>query len=150
MEQDVAMGNYIIKFILGYTIGLVLLSAIFHIFELEGNSGASIGVLIGVAIYVVGKFIQDHKRVPDKKEKSKLVWSSLVMSWLISIALLIVYVFVVDGGKGLSDLRQLLAEINMIVMVGVIAFVTLINWALLSYSYGGLARKQFEKSKKER
>lgn len=143
MEQEIDLGRYIIKFLLGYTVGLILLSIVFYILDLDSNSGASIGVLIGAAVYTVGKFIQENKRVPNKQEKSKLVWSSIAITWGVSLFLMVAFVLFLEGTKGLADLTELVAEINSVILVGVIVFVTLLNWALLSYSYGGLAKRQF-------
>ena len=149
MEQEVDLGSYIIKFLLGYTVGLILLSVAFHILDIDSNTGASIGVLFGAAIYAVGKFIQDNKRVPNKQEKSKLVWSSVAISWLVSLLLMFVYILFLDGAKGLADVTQMVAGINTMILFGVVVFVTLLNWAVLSYSYGGLAKRQFASLQKK-
>ena len=143
MEQNINITKYIVKFSLGYVFGLIALTVIFHIFDLDSNSGASIGVLIGAAVYAVGKFIQENKRVPNKEEKSKLVWSSLIISWGVSILLLIAAVLILDGQQGLADLFLLVEELNAAIIAGVLFFVTLLHFAVLSYSYGGLAKIQY-------
>ena len=143
MEQDIDITKYIIKFSLGYVFGLIALAAIFYILDLEGNSGASIGVLIGAAMYAGGKFIQENKRVPNKKEKSKLVWLSLISSWVVSTFFLIAAVLILDGQQGLTDLSLLVEELNAVIITSVLLLVTLLHFAILSYSYGGLAKKQY-------
>jgi len=149
MEQEIDLGRYIIKFLLGYTVGLILLSVVFHIFDIDSNTGASFGVLIGAAVYAVSKFIQENKRVPNKQEKSKLVWSSLAITWVVSLLLMAAFVFFLEGAKGLADLTQLVIELNTMILLGVVVFVTLLNWAVLSYSYGGLAKRQFASLQKK-
>lgn len=149
MKQDVAITKYTIKFGVVYTIGLIVLSAIFYIFDLDHSSGASIGVLIGAAMYAAGKFIQDNKRVPSKNEKSKMVWSSFVILWLVSVMLLLIVVLIIGGNQGLTELTQLAAKLNVAIVVGVTIFVSLVYLAILYYSYGGLARKQFDGLKKK-
>ena len=148
MQQTTNINKYIINFTLGYVIGLIALTIIFHFLNLENNSGASIGVLIGAAMFSAGKFIQDHKRVPDKKEKSRLVWTSLAISWLVSIVLLIASVLIFDGQQGLNDLSLLIQELNALIITGIIVFLSLIQFLVLSFSYGYLAQKQYTGLKK--
>jgi len=141
MDQEVDVTKYIIKFGVAYIIGLVVLLVIFGIFELDHSSGASIGVLIGAAIYAVGKFIQENRRVPSKSEKSKLVWSSFIISWLASVLLFIIVVLITSGTQGLSNLSQITTQLNISIIVGAAVFMSLIYLAVLYYSYGGLAKR---------
>lgn len=149
MEKDVEVKSYIVKFGMAYTIGLIALSAIFQYFDLDHSTGASIGVLLGAAMYAVGKFIQDNKRIPSKKEKSKMVWTSFLISWVVSILLLVAIVLILGGGRGLGELAQLAEELNITIITGSIIFVSLLYLAVLYYSYGGLAQKQYEGLKKK-
>ncbi len=149
MEQSVDLTKYIIKFGITYTIGLIALFLISYIFDLDLGSGASIGVLAGSAVYSVGKFIRDNKRIPSKKEKSKMVWSSFAVSWLVPIFLLFIAVLVLGGGQGLAELSSLAAQANVAIIAGISIFVSLIYLAILYYSYGGLAKKQYDVLKKK-
>lgn len=149
MEQDIDTNKYILKFGIAYIIGLIALAAIFHFLDLNGGSGASIGVLIGAAMYSVGKFIEENKRIPNKKEKSKLVWFSLLASWATSIILLIIVVLALEGLGGFSELAKLALKLNVIVIIGIIFFVSAIYFLVLSWCYGGLANKQYEGLRKK-
>ncbi len=149
MEQNVEINQYILKFSIAYIIGLVALAAIFYFLDLDGGSGASIGALIGAAMYSSGKFIEENKRIPNKVEKSKLVWLSLLLSWVVSIILVVIFVLVFDGFEGLFELSNLMLELNAIVIFGILFFVSLLHFLALYWCYGGLAKKQCEGLKKK-
>lgn len=142
MEQDVNINKYIIKFSLAYFIGIIALAVILNIFDIEHNTGASIAVLIGAAIYCVGKFIEENKRIPNKVEKSKMVWLSLIASWLISITQLIIIMILFEGAPILVEISSLMERINLIIVAGVVLLISIIYFAVLSWSYGSLAEKQ--------
>ncbi len=144
MEQPIDINKYIYKFSIVYAIGLIALTAIFNIFDINHSSGVSIAILIAAAMYTVGKFIEENKRTPNKKEKSKLVWSSLIVSWVLSIILAIVIVLALNGTQGLFEISKLAEQLNIIVIAVILFVVSLLYFAVLSWSYGGLAKKQFE------
>lgn len=144
MEQNIVINKYIFKFSVTYAIGLIALTAIFNIFDLDHSTGASIGVLIGAAMYSVGKFIEENKRIPNKAEKSKLVWLSLISSFITSIILAVIVISVLDDAQGLAELAKLLEKLNVVILSGATIFVLLIYFAVLSWSYGSLAKKQYE------
>lgn len=144
MEQDIVINRYIIKFSIAYAIGLIAITAIFIIFDLDHSSGASIGVLIGAAMYSVGKFIEENKRIPNKIEKSKLVWFSLISSYITSIILAVIVISALDGIQGLTELAKLIEKLNIVIISGATIVVSLIYFVILSWSYGSLAKKQYE------
>ena len=144
MEQNIVIKKYIIKFSIAYAIGLVAITAIFIIFDLDHSSGASIGALIGAAMYSVGKFIEENKRILNKIEKSKLVWFSLISSYITSIVVAIIVISLLDGIQGLSEFAKLIEKLNVVIITGATVVVSLIYFIVLSWSYGGLAKKQYE------
>ncbi len=144
MEQDINITRYTIKFGVAYCIGVVVLGVIFNLLNLEHNMGASIAILFAAASISATKFIQDNKRVPNKSEKMRLVWLSLFTTWFVSIMLIISFVFAINGFGGIIGLVKLAAEMDMPIVIGAVLFVSLIHLAILSYSYGGLAKKQYD------
>ena len=149
MDHDVDITKYIIRFGVTYTIGLIVLSAISYIFDLDLGSGASIGLLAGSAVYSVGKFIRENNRAPSKREKSKMIWSSFVLSWLLSLLPIFVGALVLGGGQGLAELLRLMDQAGMAIIAGMSIFVSLVYLAVLYYCYGGLAKKQYDNLKKK-
>jgi len=149
MEQNIVINKYIIKFNIAYAIGLVAITAIFIIFDLDHSLGASIGILIGAAMYSVGKFIEENKRIPNKIEKSKLVWLSLISSYITSIVLAVIVILLLDGIQGLTELSKLIEKLNIVIIAGATVVVSLIYFVVLSWSYGGLAKKLYESLQKK-
>jgi hypothetical protein len=144
MEQSVDINKYILKFSIAYAIGLVAVTAIFYIFDLNGSSGVSIVLLISAAMYAVGEFIKEHKRTPNKSEKYKLAWLSLIISWVMSILLAVTITVALSGIQGLFELSDLALELNTIIIFVIIFIVSLLNFAILLWSYGGLANKKYK------
>ena len=68
MIPDVKVTQYIFKFEIIYAIGLIAIAAISFVFDLDAGTGATVGLFIASAIYTVSQFIQDNKRIPNKKE----------------------------------------------------------------------------------
>jgi uncharacterized membrane protein len=145
MENTVDINKYIVKFGILYTIGIVVVTAILYAIDIDGNSGVSIAILMASAMYTAIKFIQDNKRIPNKSEKTKLVWSSLAVSWLLSVILFVALILFMEGFQGLAVISELIAELNTFLLLAILVLVSLIYLALLSWSYGGLAKKQYEK-----
>jgi hypothetical protein len=144
-DQDVAIMSYIVKFVFAYSVMLIPISSIFSIFELGNSYGAPFGIFIGAAMYAAGKFVRDHKRIPNKNEKSKMVWSSFIILWLLSISSLLIVVLVIDGHQGITQLIQLAIETDLTITVSIALILSLLYLSILSYSYGGYAKKRFNR-----
>lgn len=144
MEQNISINKHIAKFGAAYFIGISAMSIIFHILEIDQSSGASIAILVGAAMYTVGKFIEENRRVPNKSEKSKLVWLSLLLSIFSSILILLLFIFALDGIQGLRELFGFIEEIDTTTLLIASLVAALIHFGALTFSYGYLARKQYE------
>jgi len=149
MIQDVKVTQYIFKFGIIYAIGLSAISAISFVFDLDVGTGATIGLFVASAIYTVSQFIQDNKRIPNKNEKSKMVWFSFLVSWVVSVCLFVATLLILDGEQGLIALYELATELNIPIILGIFVFISLLHLAFLFYCYGGLAQKQYNSLKKK-
>ncbi len=141
MEQDVGIGKYVLIFGLVNLGLLVGLDILFFLLDVESNSGATIGALMGAGVAAVSRFIQDNKRIPNPSEKTKLVWLSYLASWIVS--LILVGVFVVLSGEG-GELMEIVKSINVVILIVVIVFLSVFYVGALYLTYGYVARKQFE------
>jgi polyferredoxin len=141
VEQGTSIGKYILLFAaahLGLLIGLGILTAIL---DIDSNTGVTVGALMGAAILAISKFIRDNKRLPNKKEKWKLVWFSCLASWAVSMLLFIVIVSLVGEG---AEIMQAISTLGAPLLLGVIAFLTLFYVGALYLAYGFVANKQME------
>lgn len=138
------MKAYLLRFGVTYLIGTIILSAVFVYFYLQHNTGASIAVSMGAALMTVEKFIKDHKRAPNKQEKSILVLVSLILGWLISLVLVLIVAFFSGGLEAVIQLTNIVSEIGAPIILGATIFVSILHLVVLSFSYGSLANKQYE------
>ncbi|MBW9260725.1 MAG: ABZJ_00895 family protein [Candidatus Thiodiazotropha sp. (ex. Lucinisca nassula)] len=88
MEENVTIGKDVIWFAVINLALTVCFSIVLILLEIDSNTSAIIASLVGAAMIAGSKFIQDHKRVPNRSEKTKLVWLSYLTSWLVSLLLL--------------------------------------------------------------
>jgi len=141
MEGQVKIGKYVALY--GGVHFVILLGAelFFAFFEIESNSGMSVGAIIGSAMFVSIKFIKDNKRPPNKEEKYNLVLMSLLASWVVSFLLLGVFALVFGQ---VAQIIDFIKSINIFVLLGIFLFVCVLYFLVLLLSYGYLARKQYE------
>ncbi|MEW8254317.1 MAG: ABZJ_00895 family protein [Candidatus Thiodiazotropha taylori] len=146
MEENVTIGKYIIWFAIVNLALTVCFSIALILLEIDSNTSAVIGALVGAAMVAGSKFIQDHKRVPNRSEKTKLVWLSYLTTWLVSLVLLGGFVMTTnEGSKRLEVMRSIsIGDID-----AVIVFFSIVILGTLTLSYGLLARKQLESIKKK-
>lgn len=149
MEQDVKINKYVIKFCFAYALGLVAVFAILYFLDLDGGSGLSFSVLISGGVYAGGKFVEDNKRAPDKQEKSKLVWLSLLSCCGLSVVYSVIIVLAVAGFDGLLYIYGIVKIINFMIILGAFLFVSLLYFLILSWCYGGFAKRQLKNLKKK-
>ncbi|MES9856907.1 MAG: ABZJ_00895 family protein [Sedimenticola sp.] len=146
MEQNAGVGKYIFRFGLVHLAILVGLSIVFTILEIESNSGVTIAALIGAAAAAVSKFIQDNKRAPNSSEKTKLVWLSYLVSWVVSLALAGIFFYLSNEG---GQLIEAMKSIDLAIIIGIVALVSVFYLGALSLAYGYMARKQFDGMQKK-
>ncbi len=143
MSKEAHISKYVLKFGMTYMIGIIILSAIFISFSLNHSSAASIVVLIGAAFSTAAKFVQDRERIPSKKEKTKLIWSSFLMSWLVIILLYIGTAFAIGGQQAVSELVNTMLQVDPLKISGAIVLISLVFLSVFFVSYGKLAQIQF-------
>ncbi|WP_136253400.1 ABZJ_00895 family protein [Onishia niordana] len=149
MEQDVKINKYVIKFCFAYALGLIAVSLMLYLLDIDANSGVSVAVLIGGAVYAAGKFVENNKRIPSKQEKSKLVWLSLFSCWGLSIASSVIIVLAIAGFDGLLYIYAIVKSMNFLVIPGLFLFVSLLYFLILSWCYGGFAKRQLKNLQKK-
>lgn len=145
MSKELSIGRYILKFGMVYMVGIIILSAGFIIFDLSHSAPASIIVLMGAAFFTASEFIQDHERIPNKKEKSMLIWLSLLMSWLVLLILILSAVLFLGGQQAMAEFGNMIRQISVFKLIATITLISLIYLAILFLSYGKLAQIQYSK-----
>jgi putative Mn2+ efflux pump MntP len=141
MQKGIGIGKYVIRFALAYFGLLIGLGVLAVILDIESGAGATIVVLMGAAMVAVSKFIQDHRRVPTKEEKRKLVWFSYLASWLVSLLMFGIFIALDEQGR---EMMRVVTESGAPLFIGIIAFLALFYVGTLYVAYGYMANKQLE------
>jgi len=137
MEQ-VRIGKYLGIFTAVFI--SVILIATLIVFLLDVDPGASIGIVeIFVATYfTVMLFVRDHKRLPTREERQKLVWLSFVVSLLLVLIPVICFLVYLGFSYGLADLLQGITEVmpKLPIFVWVLIVTVTISLSYLSVYWG--------------
>jgi len=143
MEQNNSsqIKNYLILFLLIYTSLTTALILISYIFDFDPGSGGNIGITIGASFYTSFKFVNEHKRAPNKYEKNYLVWGCLAILIIVSLLAAGLYISIVAGPEGFQELLDLYNELPGSIWIGIYFGVTLFLYVLLNLSFGWQARK---------
>ena len=144
MSKELSIRPYILKFSMIYMIGIIILITGFVIFELSYSAYASVFVLMGAILYTTSEFIQDTGRTPVKHEKTKLIWLSFLMSWLMLILLFVVGILLVGGQQGMTDFGNMLSQIGATKITGAVCVVSLVYLLVMFLGYGKVAKIQYK------
>jgi len=147
MEMDVKVFPYLLRFTIAYFAALLVFALAAMLLDLNAGTGSSFGALIAAAAFAMSKFVSDHERAPTHDERSRLTWLSLGASILVSAVL--VAPLVLATGQ-LSELSQVLSQLNVALVLGVALFVLVIYVAVLWFSYGGLAKVMVKSQARKR
>lgn len=148
MSKELSVRPYILKFSAVYMVGIMILIAGFVVFELSYSAYASIIVLIGSVLYATSEFIQDTKRTPVKHEKTKLIWLSFLMSWLMLVLLVAAGVLLIGGQQGMTDFGNMLTQIGATKIAGAVGIVSLVYLLIMYLGYGKIAKMQYKMLRK--
>lgn len=132
--QKTDIAKYLSLFGIAYIVMSIIASLIIQYFEVDGNIGLSIGILVVVTMFVAHKFVSVEKRVPSKAEKRSLVLGSLAIVLLVS-ALGMVVVALIEKIP-LEELALVFVELPALyLMIGIFVVVGL-YWLILHFAYG--------------
>lgn len=102
-----------------------------------------IAIMFFSAFGVVVKFIKDNARPPEGYEKTRLIWLSILSSFLISFLKSNVVIFSVGGIRVYNEIASF--EILPVVMfIAILLFVAIFNYCMLRLIYGWGARLYFK------
>jgi hypothetical protein len=141
--ESVSVVRYCGIFGIVYAALLFAVNVLDHGFGMDLGRGVTSATLIAAAYGAVSFFLKDNGRVPDARERRRLTWGSIFISYVVSI----VVASVVLSATGTS-FWAMLSEINQKVtpiLLGVaVIIVTLLYYLFLGLCYrvfGGIALK---------
>ena len=146
MNTEVKLLPYIARFAIAYLIALVVVAIIMETLNINGGSGSSIASLIAAVSYSVSTFVKEQKRIPTPHERKWLTLLSLVASVLVSLILITAFL----GFVGQLNLLipDLVYQLGIGMMFGIILFVLGLYSLVLWFLYGSFAKIQFKSMEK--
>lgn len=143
IQSQVLLKPYIILFsviYLGLTIFYYVLK---NVMGVHLGDSLRIAIMFFSAFGVVVKFIKDNARPPEGSEKTRLIWLSILSSFLISFLKSNVVIFSVGGIRVYNEIASF--EILPVVMlIAILLFVAIFNYCMLRLIYGWGARIYFK------
>lgn len=143
IQSQVLLKPYIILFsviYLGFTIFYHVLK---NVMGVHLGDSLRIAIMFFSAFGVVVKFIKDNARPPEGSEKTRLIWLSILSSFLISFLKSNVVIFSVGGIRVYNEIASF--EILPVVMlIAILLFVAIFNYCMLRLIYGWGARLYFK------
>ncbi len=141
MHENYAYSSPIIRYLgifgLIYAGLIVSLNVLDRGFDVNLGNAANTAILIGSVYGAASFFVRDHGRVPDARERRRLTWASVLISYAISITALS-FLLHLDG----ASVGALLKEVNE-KMTPILFGVAVIILTLIYYLFLGLCYRAF-------
>lgn len=131
--------KYCVIFSITYFVLLLLLNLAPHVLNTNVGAGSNIGALLASGIFTAFKFVSDHKRVPDRSEKRKLIWGSYVASILASIIIAGILFSMMDA-QDRNGIYSLLKQLPAFMITAAALIITGLYYACFSVTYGPLSK----------
>jgi peptidoglycan biosynthesis protein MviN/MurJ (putative lipid II flippase) len=135
-NRNVSVVPYVALFSTVYAGLLLMLNAIVYGLNVDIGSSASVAMLLGAAYSTIAKFVSEHKRTPKKSERQKLIWGSILASFIVSLIVVATVLMLVANPAMWEELDQLFQQISVGVWLGILVLATLLQYIVLSLVYG--------------
>lgn len=144
MTKDVKVFPYVIRYTVTYAAALVLLAVFTTLTDIDSAGiGSSIAAIMVSVLAAVTKFVKDYGRVPSQRERKHLTWLSLGTSVLVSAVLIVLFLGIIGQLNQLLVIFVLFSKLHIGLVFALIFFTLAMNWVALWFSYGGLAKAQY-------
>ena len=141
--------KYYLLFFSGIYIVATILCGILGLF-INIGSASTVPTLLAAGFLTSWQFVRREQRIPDAQEKKQLIWGSIACTFIISAILVsMAFLFIAP----LRDMLMTMSNLPMWIwafMVGVLAILILIEFAIFHISYCWYVNqclKGFEKKK---
>jgi hypothetical protein len=144
MDATKNMWPYVKQFCLVYTPVMIAGFAVLTLLDINGNSGLSIGLLMGCSVWPAQRFVRDHQRLMSKGERARFALGAMLMSLLISALVAAVGVIIVSKNEGLTELAETLSAMiagNPAIAAFAVMAALLISWFTIYIGAGMFGRQ---------
>ena len=105
-----------------------------------GSSGVVSTLIIG-GFFTAWHFVNKEKRLPTDDERIQLIWGSIACTFIVFAFFFLLMNLQTGTTKVFIDIAK---QVPMWIWLIVIAFITLIEFAVFYFSYGWFAQKCFD------
>ena len=128
-------------FAAGQLIAIAATIAVVWAFDINLNTGVSVGGMLAAALAASTIFVKREGRAPTASEKRRLALWSLLASWLISSGAVCLLLLTIGTEADTAYFRQMRAMVPLWLMTAIVAVTSVALYALFSFCYGGYARR---------
>lgn len=140
MTDQPRLLKYVVLFSLVYLTLMIVVGVALSFLDISGNSGISIGALVGGTVYAISRFLRDTGRLFTESEKWIMIFSCLAASLVLSaIPAVLFLLFTPDGHQVMNALSDMEPSFWALI----IGFSLLLNFIALWLAFGFLARRMF-------
>lgn len=136
------MFRYLLGFGIAYALAVIVVGLVAAFAPIGNNGGLSVAALLVGAVYASGRFVKEQQRVPDRSEKWRLAWGSLLTSVPVSVMLAGGYLAISGEAQSLEVMVAALSEIRLPIVAAVVVLMLLVHLAVLWFAYGWFASWQ--------
>jgi len=136
------MNPYVARFTLAYLVLTVLVGAVAGALTLKSGAqtGFAVAVTLASSFFAAALFAKDQARAPTAKEKHAFAWRATLAVWLVSLVYAAVMLLIfLPMAEIVPFLRPLLSGITLILVIGMAAFISVINYLVIRWAFGWYA-----------
>lgn len=137
------MNPYVIRFALAQLVCAVFVGVITEMLKLKsGTGGLAMAGLVASSYFAGLAFIKDHDRAPDPEEKAAFAKRALIVSWLLSLVMML-GLGVKNPAMRLGSLIPALlsSPLLLMVMVGVVVVMSGVYYMAIRWAFGWYTEK---------
>jgi magnesium-transporting ATPase (P-type) len=143
LEGKTNLWPAVLLFSVTYLALSAVVAAVLTFFDLNSNTGLSIGVLMAATGAAARKFVADHRRALHQGEQLRFALLAIVATMLLTVlqvAVVILIFFKLDELPQLAAEAQAWAADNTTLLAVIAAFVVLLFFAALYFGAGWFSR----------
>ncbi|MDK2126748.1 ABZJ_00895 family protein [Parachitinimonas caeni] len=142
-ESKIPLYKYSMLFTAAYLLISLLVLLADILLHFQGGIGTSFATLVGAVLLVMNRFVQQHQRLPDFRERWVLVGQSLIGCLLASLLQVLIFAKGLASPGQMQEIQSLLAEATLaywLISLMCFAILYLLN---LYIAYGWLSSLVF-------
>jgi len=138
-EDQVSIIKYLTLFYIVYLVVNLTVSAILDRVEVDSVPGLSTVIVVICAAYIAKNFVSHQGRAPNERERRQLSLGALMVSYLVSASMLVIYTILLD--MNFSTYLEILEIIPAWLWLILVVIVSALYFLTFYYIFGPGARR---------